>query len=73
MNNTVETVRRIRRIKKDAEAQIAAAIAPILEGIEMQTDMCPQGVIVYFAEVTEMGDDHQRFVVSSIEVDLGRI
>lgn len=73
MSDTVETVRRIRRVKKDAAARIAALIAPVLEDIEAQTDMCPQGVSVYFAEVTEMGDDHPRFVVSSVDVDLGRI
>lgn len=73
MNDPIETVRKIRRIKKDAEAQIAAVIAPILEGIEMQTDMCPQGVSVYFAEVTGMGDDHPRYVVSGVSIDLGRI
>lgn len=73
MGDPREAIEEIRKLKAQAENQIASDIQAVLNDLEGKTGLCAQGVDVYFAEVTGMDDDHPRYVVSGVKIDFGRI
>ena len=73
MNDPREAIEEIRKLKARAEKKIASDMQNVLFDLEGRTGMCAQGIRVQFADVTSIGDDRPRFMVSSVDVDLGRI
>ena len=62
-----------RRLKAEAEKQIASDMTNVLFDLEGRTGMNTRGVRVYFSEVTGIEDYWARFIVSNVEIDLGKI
>lgn len=68
-----DAVEEVRRLKAEAERQVASDVTNVLFDLEGRTGLNACGVHFEMAEVTSAQDDRPRFVVARIEIDLGRI